>query len=101
MNRVARRITRRLREQWATELSTVGFADQAPLRGAPTNRGSDYSDADSRWVCDRKKSYPTEEFAAHVAGQMNEKNSRRPGDYNGVVVRPYACGRCGFYHVGR
>lgn len=104
MNRVARRIAKRLRDEWLEGLT--GVVQQSPFRGAPavSNRGTDYTDAADRWVCNRKKAYPSEEMAHRVAARLNAANTSertaRPGFF-GVVVAPYACGRCGLWHLGR
>ena len=104
MSRVARRIARQLREEWLQRIT--GSSAQTPFagQGQLSGRGADYADAADQWVCNRKKAYPTGEMAARVAGRLNAANTSertaRPGFY-GVVVNPYSCGRCGFWHLGR
>ena len=102
MTRRAVRRARELREAWLEELTNVRRSDQTPLRAAPTNRGSDYEDAHQSWVCNRKKAYPSQEFAAKVANALTRRNAEDPRpDFAGVVVAPYMCGRCGRWHLGR
>lgn len=64
---------------------------------------TDYNDADTRWVCARKKSYGDEKIAKAVARRLNEENAGSGGraGFEGVVVHPYACTRCGRWHFGR
>lgn len=54
---------------------------------------TDYANADTAWVCARKKAYPDEKLTKKVARRMNEEKQA------GVVA--YACTRCGRYHIGR
>lgn len=64
---------------------------------------TDVADADTAWVCARKKGYSDEKIVKAVVRRMNEDNSSgraRPGLEN-VVVRAYACTRCGMFHIGR
>ena len=49
--------------------------------------------ADARWSCTRKKAYPDMRMAARVAARSNEER--------GTDLVPYACTRCGRYHLGR
>lgn len=101
MARRAIRRARELREQWLRELT--GVVSQITGRMS-YQRGSDYREAPDAWVCNRKKAYPTESMAARVAAGLNSENmdeaTAREGFY-GVVVVPYGCGRCGFWHLGR
>lgn len=102
MTRKAMRIARQLRDEWLAGLTggPVHQATNNPARG----RGADYRDAPQLWVCNRKKSYPSEEIAHQVAVRLNEANEHedtaRDGFF-GVVVQPYGCGRCGGWHLGR
>lgn len=63
---------------------------------------TDYANASTEWTCARKKAY-SEDVAKAVARRLNAENSSgqgRPG-FEGVTVQPYACTRCGRYHIGR
>jgi hypothetical protein len=64
---------------------------------------TDYPDADVRWACARKKSYPDEKSAKRVATRLTEQNHSGSGraGFEGVVVVAYACTRCGSWHTGR
>lgn len=52
----------------------------------------DNADADTRWVCARKKAYRTERTAERVAARIR----RTTGEH----VVAYGCTRCGEWHVG-
>lgn len=106
MGRVSRRIARQLYEEWVERLTgqPITLPAGGPWRITGSSRGRDYEDAPQLWVCNRKKAYPSEDIAHQVAVRLNEANeseeTARPGFY-GVVVNPYACGRCGAWHLGR
>ncbi len=55
---------------------------------------TDSPNADTRWACNRKKAYPTEEVAGKVAKKINGRDPT-------ADVVPYGCGHCGRWHVGR
>jgi hypothetical protein len=60
-------------------------------------------DAAVAWSCARKKAYSDEAYAKRISAKLNAENSSgqgRPG-YEGVVVVPYGCTHCGYYHIGR
>lgn len=54
---------------------------------------TDYAAADTAWVCARKKAYD-QRLARKVALRINAREGHD-------VVVPYACTRCGQYHIGR
>lgn len=54
---------------------------------------TDYANADTAWVCARKKAYPDEKLARRVAARMREEK--------GADVVAYMCTRCGRFHIGR
>jgi len=103
MGRVAARRAKQMRDEWAESLGgTVNRARPIPQREEP-GRGVDYSEADSRWVCNRKKAYGSKWMADKVASRLNASNETddaRPG-FRGVHVVSYQCRRCGEYHIGR
>jgi hypothetical protein len=54
---------------------------------------TDSDSADVLWACTRKKAYPSEEIAKLGVASIVKGNP-------GAEVRPYACRRCGLWHVG-
>ena len=54
---------------------------------------TDTESSDTHWACARKKAYPTEEIARLGVSSIVKINPR-------AEVRPYACRRCGLWHVG-
>lgn len=104
MGRISARIARVAREEWARSLAGVTRATQSrPRAGEEMGRGLDYDGADSRWACNRKKAYSTKHLADKVAARINESNLNGTGNpgFEGVMVVPYFCRRCGEYHIGR
>lgn len=103
MARSAIRRAREMRDSWIARLTGMPVV-QATRQAVVPGRGADYRDAAQEWVCNRKKAYASEDLARRVAARLNASNAdeqtARPGFY-GVVVNPYACGRCGFWHLGR
>lgn len=104
MTRRAMRRTRELREERTRELTSaprpIRLKPNAPQ---PPGKGVDYEVVSNRWVCNRKKVYPSEEVAKRVANKLNLINATekaRPG-YEGVIVFAYSCSRCGLWHIGR
>ena len=53
---------------------------------------TDYASAPSQWACHRKKRYD-EKLATKVANRLRFEK--------GADVQPYACTRCGGWHIGR
>ena len=104
MARRAIRRARELRDEWVRRLCEGVTTAPRGFTPSSSGRGGDYRDAPQLWVCNRKKAYPSEEIARSVAARLNEANedeeTARPGFF-GVVVNPYACGRCGAWHLGR
>lgn len=54
---------------------------------------TDFDGADVTRACTRKKAYPTEEIALMAVGSVHEADAQ-------AEVRPYACRRCGAWHIG-
>lgn len=102
MTRRAVRRSRQLRDEWIRSLTSSGPTTRYQ-GGEVSGRGSDYEAAPDRWVCNRKKSYPSRADAERVADRLNEMNRTKTGrpEYYGVTVVPYSCGRCGSWHIGR
>jgi hypothetical protein len=103
MGRVAARKAREARERWASELAGVPYHRPGPAPKEEPGRGIDYDEADTRWVCNRKKAYGSRWMAEKVAARINQTNETadaRPG-FRGVHVTAYLCRRCGEYHIGR
>jgi hypothetical protein len=100
------RRARELRQRWVEGLTGGPAAPDGPRQrhlDYDARRGVDYEDAPTQWVCNRKKAYPSEDLATRVSKKLNEENATGRGrdGFRGVVVVPYSCTRCGFWHLGR